>query len=386
MDRKNVTITFSVISSQVFFYSLSMIFFELFCWNKGFSVKEISLLLSIYHGLGLVSYYPFGILIDRFGRKMWLITGLLIDGIGFLLLSSSETFTGVLLSISILSIGLSAFMAAFSPYFADIIPKETRGKMIGVNDSLQLIAKTAAPTFGGFLFGIGAFLPFFVSGAGNTVLGILSFFLKEEKKELKTEKKEFEVKEMLPLNKAGNIYYLLLIFTFFASFSFAGFGYIRLYLVDLKNFDSLVIGTFFSLITGTFALFSIVSGSMLDRTSRGIFLMLLGSLCRGIFMILIFFISSPLQLYSIVLIGIPYLFSTIWTRKELYRIIPTEYRGRLLSFNMVVSDLSSTLAPLVYGFLWTIDPRLIFLSGVSAILGGIILFLGYMIIGKNNTL
>ena len=381
MDRKNVALTFSVISSQVFFYSFSMIFFELFCWDKGFSVKEISVLLSIYHGLGLVSYYPFGILIDRFGRKIWLILGLLIDGIGFLLLSGSQTFFAVLLSISILSIGLSSFMAAFSPYFADIIPKETRGKMIGVNDSLQLVAKTAAPTFGGFLFRIGAFLPFLISGAGNTVLGVLSSFLKEEKRELKPEKEKLADKEaLLPLNKAGNLYYLLLVFTFFASFSFAGFGYIRLYLVDFQNFDSLVIGTFFSLITGTFALFSIVSGSILDKTSRGTLLMLLGSFCRGIFMISIFFISSPLQLYSIVLIGIPYLFSTIWTRKELYRIIPAEYRGRLLSFHMVVSDLSSTLAPLVYGFVWTIDPHLILLSGVSVILGGIVLFLGYILV------
>lgn len=159
-----------------------MIFFELFCWDKGFSVKEISVLLSTYHGLGLISYYPFGVLIDRFGRKIWLILGLLIDGIGFLLLSGSQTFFAVLLSISIFSVGLLSFMAAFSPYFADIIPKETRGKMIGVNDSLQLIAKTDAPTFGGFLFRVGAFLPFLISGAGNTVLGVLFSFLKEEKK------------------------------------------------------------------------------------------------------------------------------------------------------------------------------------------------------------
>lgn len=198
---------------------------------------------------------------------------------------------------------------------------------------------------------------------------------------MKTEKRKLADKEtLLPLNKAGNLYYLLLIFTFFSSFSFAGFGYIRLYLVDFQNFDSLVIGTFFSLITGTFALFSIVSGSILDKTSRGTLLMLLGSFCRGVFMISIFFISSPLQLYSIVLVGIPYLFSTIWTRKELYRIIPAEYRGRLLSFYMVVSDLSSTLAPLVYGFVWTIDPHLILLSGVSVILGGIVLFLGYNLV------
>ncbi len=378
MDKKNVAITFSVGGLQVFFYSSSMIFFELFCWSKTFSVGEISVLLSIYHGLGLVSYYPFGILIDKFGRKKWLLVGLLAEGIGFLLIFSSSSFNSVLLSISILSVGLSSFMAAFRPYFADIIPKETRGKMIGLSDTLQLIAKTVAPTFGGLLFKVGASLPFLVSGVGNTILGFLSSFLKEEKKKVEVEEERSEVKEtLLPLNKAGNLFYLLLIFAFFSSFSFVGLGYIRLYLVDFMHFDSLVIGTFFSLITGTFALFSIISGSILDKTSRGVLLMLLGSFCRGIFMILIFFISSPLQLYLIVIIGIPYLFSNIWTRKELYRVVPMEYRGRLFSFHMVISDLSSTVAPLFYGFLWGIDPRLILLSGVSVILGGIILFLGY---------
>jgi predicted MFS family arabinose efflux permease len=378
MDRRNITITFSAAGLQVFFYSSAMIFFELFCWSKEFSVGEISVLLSIYHGLGLVSYYPFGILIDRFGRKRWLMLGLLCEGIGFLLLSSSSTFNSVLLSISILSVGLSAFMAAFRPYFADIIPEEARGKMIGLSDTLQLVAKTAAPTFGGFLFNLGAFIPFLVSGIGNTFLGFLSSFLKEEKKVKAVAKEEIGIKEkMLPLNTVGTLFYLLLIFSFFASFSFSGLGYIRLYLVTFKNFDSIVIGAFFSLITGTFALFSIISGTILDKTSRGVLLMLLGSLCRGIFMILIFFISSPVQLYLIVFIGIPYLFSNIWTRKELYRVVPVEYRGRLLSFHMIISDLSSTVAPLIYGLLWGIDPHLILLSGVSVILGGIILSVGY---------
>lgn len=384
MDKKNVAITFSVVSLQVFFYSSSMIFFELFCWSKNFSVGEISILLSIYHGLGLVSYYPFGILIDKFGRKKWLIVGLLAEGIGFLLLFSSSSFDSVLISIAILSVGLSSFMAAFRPYFADIIPKETRGKMIGLSDTLQLMAKTAAPTFGGILFKMGASLPFLVSGVGNTLLGLVSSFLKENRKEIKVEKEKPEVKELLPLNKVGSLFYLLLIFAFFSSFSFVGLGYIRLYLVDFKNFDSLVIGTFFSLITGTFALFSIISGSILDKTNKGVLLMLLGSFCRGIFLILIFFISSPLQLYLIVIVGIPYLFSTIWTRKELYRVVPVEYRGRLFSFHMVISDLSSTVAPLCYGFLWGVDPRLILFSGVSVILGGIILFLGYGIFQKRG--
>lgn len=384
MDKKNIAITFAMVSFQVFFYSSSMIFFELFCWSKAFSVGEISVLLSIYHGLGLVMYYPFGILIDKFGRKKWLIMGLLADGVGFLLLFNSSTFNSVLLSISIVSVGLSSFMAAFRPYFADIIPKETRGKMIGLADTLQLIAKTAAPTFGGILFKIGASLPFLVSGIGNTLLGILSSFLKEKKREIEP-KKEVKVKEaLLPLNKVGSLFYLLIIFAFFATFSFAGLGYIRLYLVDVKNFDSVVIGTFFSLITGTFALFSIVSGALLDKTKKGIFLMLLGSFCRGMFMILIFFISSPLQLYLIVLIGIPYLFSNIWTRKELFRIVPMEYRGRLFSFQMVIADLSSTIAPLFYGFLWGINPQLILFSGVSVILGGIILFVGYRIFQREE--
>ena len=381
MDKKNISITFSVVGLQAFFYSSSMIFFELFCWDKNFSVGEISILLSIYHGLGLIMYYPFGILIDRSGRKKWLTLGLLAEGIGFLMLFGSSTFTSVLISISLLSVGLSSFMAAFRPYFADIVPEESRGKMIGLSDTLQLVAKTAAPTVGGFLFKAGASFPFLVSGAGDTILGALSSFLKEDKKEAKPKvEKEVSkgkgVKRMFPLDKAGRMFYFLMIFSFFASFSFTGLSYVRLYLADLKSFDPLIIGTFFSLITGTFALFSVVSGTILDKTMKGPLLMLLGSFCRGIFMISIFFISSPLQLYLIVLIGIPYLFSNIWTRKELFRVVPTEYRGRLFSFHMIISDLSSTVAPLFYGLLWGIDPQLILLSGVSVIIGGIILFLG----------
>ncbi|MBU7022623.1 MAG: MFS transporter [Theionarchaea archaeon] len=356
-----------------------MIFFELFCWDKGFSVGEISILLSIYHGLGLAAYYPFGILIDKFGRKKWLLVGLLAEGIGFLLISMSNSFNFVLLSISILSVGLSSFMAAFRPYFADIIPKESRGKMIGISDTLQLVGKTAAPTVGGFLFEIGSALPFLISGAGNTVLGIVSSLLKEKKAEIKNEDpgKPGIAQKLLPLNQVSILFYLLLIYTFFSGFSFAGLGYIRLYLVNLKQLDPLVIGTFFSLITGSFALFSVIAGGILDKTNRGVILAFLGSLCRGIFMILIFSISTPMELYLIVPIGIPFLFSSIWVRKELFRVVPVACRGRLFSFQMAISDLSSTVAPLVYGFLWGITPQLIMLSGIFVIAGGIVLLFGY---------
>ena len=138
------------------------------------------------------------------------------------------------------------------------------------------------------------------------------------------------------LFKAGREYYLIVIFTFFASFSFVGLGYIRLYLVDVNQFDSVIIGTFFSFITGSFAIFSILAGNILDKSKRGALYMLIGSFCRGVFLISIFFIKSPLQLYLLVLIGIPFIFSSIWTRKELYRVIPLECRGRLLSFHMII--------------------------------------------------
>ncbi|MBU7042138.1 MAG: hypothetical protein HXS47_01010 [Theionarchaea archaeon] len=51
---------------------------------------------------------------------------------------------------------------------------------------------------------------------------------------------------------------------------------------------------------------------------------------------------------------------------------------------MIVSDLSSTVAPLVYGGLWNVNPRLIALSGGSVTLGGIILAIGYWIIERKK--
>ncbi|MFC7685586.1 MFS transporter [Ureibacillus sp. GCM10028918] len=118
-----------------------------------------------------------GSLSDRFGRKIFIIGGLIIYGI-------SQIIFGLASEVWILYLGrfLSGFGAAFimttiMAYVADITTIEERGKGMGLIGAAISLGFMIGPGLGGFLAKVDLHFPFFLAGGVALIAALLSFIV-----------------------------------------------------------------------------------------------------------------------------------------------------------------------------------------------------------------
>ena len=161
-----------------------------------------------------------GSLSDRYGRKLFIIGGLIIYGI-------SQIIFGLASEIWILYLGrfLSGFGAAFimttvMAYVADITTIEERGKGMGLIGAAISLGFMIGPGLGGFLATVNIHFPFFLAGGVSLVAALLSFIVlpnvQPQMKEAvnNTPRRESILKQMVRSVKTPYFVILIVVFTF----------------------------------------------------------------------------------------------------------------------------------------------------------------------------
>jgi DHA1 family multidrug resistance protein-like MFS transporter len=114
---------------------------------------------------GLLSL-PFGILSDRLGRKVLLLSGLLISSCTSFLLYFCTSPPQMIWIYLFFGIGLAAFNPTMMSYVADISPPTHLGRAYGLYTMALYGGMTLGPALGGFLCHARGFRPvFLISGA-----------------------------------------------------------------------------------------------------------------------------------------------------------------------------------------------------------------------------
>jgi len=141
-------------SSYMIFYALDILEIGEFSWAA---------LMTWYSVVNLLAALPCGKIIDKFGRKKPLIVAwlLFIPGmIGFvygnlIVLVLCYLFLGVALILS---------NTAYPALLADIVPRESRGKIIGVTNFFFIILNALGSFFGGYMYQyVSPSLPFLIA-------------------------------------------------------------------------------------------------------------------------------------------------------------------------------------------------------------------------------
>ncbi len=121
-----------------------------------------SALVQVMFFLGyFVMAVPAGIVIDRFGYRRGVITGLLLYGIGALLfwpgsLMGSDAFTFFLFSLFVIACGLAFLETAANPYVTQLGDRSTAASRLNLAQSLNGLGCICGPLVGGLLlFGEG---------------------------------------------------------------------------------------------------------------------------------------------------------------------------------------------------------------------------------------
>lgn len=163
-----IIVTFSISISM----NMTNSTLPLYAQNIGGSTSSAGLIMGVFTLSALLFRPLFGNLLDSKGRKLVLITGIIM----FSLVSSSYTFAytvGILLILRFLhGIGFSAHSTASGTIVSDIIPAARIAEGIGYYGIANTIATAIGPALGLYLIGHSSYNILFVI---SFVLGVLGF-------------------------------------------------------------------------------------------------------------------------------------------------------------------------------------------------------------------
>lgn len=115
------------------------------------STEATSLIFSVYLFSSAVATPLFGRFADRYGKKRIFQLGLLLFLVGTMLCGAAPSVGVLIIARIIQGIGAGGIMPMTFALIGELFDLETRGKVMGLNNSAWGIASLVAPLLGGFL-------------------------------------------------------------------------------------------------------------------------------------------------------------------------------------------------------------------------------------------
>ncbi|MBK9099467.1 MAG: MFS transporter [bacterium] len=171
------SIRFLLILSFVSQYSL-MLFEATFSLHAKYLINygtlELGIIYSFCGGImGIAQSFFIGHLIDKKGEKVLMPFGFLLTAVGIFSLMLFENLFLIILSVTILSVGISSITPSLSSLITKKFPQNT-GSALGVQNSVDNLGKGIGAILGGILFALNIHLPFLSAGV---LLLIIAFRL-----------------------------------------------------------------------------------------------------------------------------------------------------------------------------------------------------------------
>ena len=136
-----------------------------FAKSFGVNATQASSVISVFALLRLIGAVPAGWLIDRFGERRVLATGLSIVAISSGLAGLSTTFVQLLVLRGAGGLGSAMFSVSAMALLLRSVGSEQRGRAAGAFQGGFLLGGVAGPAVGGLVTGISIRAPFFVYAA-----------------------------------------------------------------------------------------------------------------------------------------------------------------------------------------------------------------------------
>ncbi len=113
-----------------------------------------------------------GPLADRVGRKIIMLAGALVVGLGFVVVLLVPSFLGLLIGRGLHGVGIGLYTTAYRALAVDISPPERRGEALGLSNLTFGLALVVAPPLGEWIERLTGYTGFFLSGAAFALLAM----------------------------------------------------------------------------------------------------------------------------------------------------------------------------------------------------------------------
>jgi MFS family permease len=135
---------------------------------------RVGILISAYGLINALLQPIMGGLSDQTGkRKLFIVIGLILMGVGTLLFMVAGSFLHLLLFRLLQGIGVALTVAASMAIMAMVTSKRTRGGSMGIYTTMRMVGFALGPLLGGYLYDSLGFQSDFLVGAGFIFLGLI---------------------------------------------------------------------------------------------------------------------------------------------------------------------------------------------------------------------
>ncbi|MFO7798404.1 MFS transporter [Rhodohalobacter sp.] len=313
---------------------------------------EIGLLITFFTLPGIIFTPIFGILADRYNRKVILIPSLFLFGIAGTACAFATSFDQLLLFRAFQGVGSAALGVLNLTLIGDLYSGNRRASVMGYNGSVLSIGTAMYPAIGGALAVLGWHYPFFLTLLAIPVGLFALFFLNQE-----SEKNGLGINLYLKEIKSALMSKMVLglFIGMFLTFIILYGGYITFFTILLdEKFEksSLAIGIILSGSSLVTAITSAQLGKLTKRFSEKNLIAAAAILYTIIFLIIpmidnIWYFILPISLFGVAQgMNIPSILNL------LTGYAPKEFRAAFLSVNWMVMRVGQALGPYVLGLVY----------------------------------
>ncbi|MDF2725710.1 MAG: transporter, partial [Paenibacillus sp.] len=144
---------------------------------------QYSMFLVAGGAITVLFLIPVGKLVDRFGTRIFIHTGLLLSALVLVTFTFVSSVAVVLALVTLLGIGYAFIIPSWNALIASVIPKEKRGAIWGFFLTIEGSGNVVGPVVSGKLWDeLGHHAPFVVSGLVLLVLYVLQLFISVKRK------------------------------------------------------------------------------------------------------------------------------------------------------------------------------------------------------------
>ena len=240
--------------------------------SMGASDFDLALIFAAFAIVQLFTAVPFGLFSDRYGRKRFMMGGMLLLAASFLYYPFAKSVLALVTCRAVQGLAASATWSSALALVADTYPGSDKGEKLGIANGAVGLGSIAGPVVGGVLGGINFGLPFFIIGS-VAFAAFIYMLIRLRLSGKGAVEASIPYREMLGgAIRVRNVLIVVFINNMIAIF----FGFVEPlmppYLTGRFNMSSAEIGLFFGGAFLAFAVFQPIVGRMSDRYGRKVFI------------------------------------------------------------------------------------------------------------------